>query len=170
MNISKGIAMAITGILAMASAQSARADGWVTMHGASCKPTTQNSSISYGNELWNGGSATVTIICPLTNHWGGDTDNPVGISPAPVEMHFGSNAAASSIKCKLTREDLFGNILYPKNDPIPASGSGWYKRVDFAPLTLNADPSVHNYYVTCSFPPLSALYNVRYQSKAVPKP
>jgi hypothetical protein len=84
-------------------------------------------------------------------------------------MHFGSNAEASSIKCKLTRENLFGTILY-NHDPIPASGSGWYKRVDFAPLSGDADASVHNYYVTCSLPPLSALYNVRYQSKAVPKP
>jgi hypothetical protein len=155
----------------------AQADGFVTMHGTACKPTTLNASVMRGSELWNGGSKPVDILCPLYNHWGGGNDLPTGISRLPPVMYFGSNAPNSAIHCTLTRQDLDGNILGgdpETTDPTQATGTGWKRTLTFpdsSPALSKVFSSVaHNYYILCSLPAGSALYTIRYQTKAVSLP
>jgi hypothetical protein len=150
----------------------AHAAGWVTMHGTACDPNVPNPSVSYGNAarpqegaaLWNGGSPSVTIICPLSNHWGGGKDIATGLS-LPVEVYIGSNASNSLISCTLYRQSSDGDILEETPRTI-AKGSGWQRTVTLPATGRPSGDSLHNYMLQCILPSGSAIYNIRYMTSA----
>jgi len=138
------------------------ADGWVTMHGTACKAGAENNStVSYGNELWTGNSA-VHIVCPLVTHWGGGMDVPYTITD--VKIFYGSWNATT---CTLYRHQN------PWGNPVPFSGtsdgSGWNKTMIFPnPSPILPGKEANNYFIDCTLPAGTALYNVLYKSIATP--
>jgi hypothetical protein len=145
------------------TAAPAHADGWVTMHGTACKATAENNStVTYGNELWTGDSA-VNIVCPLVTHWGGGNDTPASISD--VKIFYGSWGHAT---CTLFRHSSsWGN----QNEQFPGDGggTGWNKDVGFDnPPPVQPGLEHNNYFIVCSLPAGTALYNVQYKSTATP--
>jgi hypothetical protein len=148
-------------VIAVFSAAPAYADGWVTMHGTACKATAENNStVTYGNELWTGGSA-VNIVCPLVTHWGGGNDIPYSISH--VTIYYGS---WGNVTCTLFRHsNYWGNQV--EQFPGDAGGTGWNKTVGFDnPHPVKSGLENNNYFIWCSLPAGTALYNVQYKSCA----
>jgi hypothetical protein len=147
-------------------AATAYADGLTTMHGAACKPAAHDPNVTYGGALFNNGSASITVVCPLTSAWGGGTDLPAQMLTAQV--HFLSNSPGSAISCTMFRQNTSGGVLQ-QTKPTTAIdwGTSTEKIVTFGSrqnpqFAWDVSEWNHEYVITCVLPGNSSLLNVNF--------
>jgi hypothetical protein len=164
----KNVFLVGIGLIIGFTAETAYADGLVTMHGAACKSTGwelffDNPNVTYGEGgLFVHELRREEVYCPLTNHWGGGMDWPFALGETTV--YLVTEAPASDIDCTMFKLSLFGSRLEVRSGT--AIGNTANKRVIVPAFTTERSTTKHNYVLQCKLPPNTVLTNLQYTTTA----
>lgn len=171
--------LASTCLLAF-GAVTAHADGLVTMNGSACKPQKAEDVLKveyYRVGIASRSSEFISIVCPITNSWGGGTDIPYQLRD--MQVFFRSPADVNPIRepvCTLERTEDYGDTLEEQqSEAIVKSAMEptlWVVTLATGEKKFQAKRSntEHHYGLTCSLPKYWELRNIKYTIQACKVP